>query len=1038
MFNLKNYLKIDLYVKILFLFVFFNVPMEGFAKTSIDRVGDTLTGTVIDSNGEPIIGASVVVVGKKMGVSTDIDGKFSFILPDGAKKLEISFIGYKTKILEIGVIRKFMITLDEDNEQLDAVQVVAYGTAKKVTISGAISSVNTEEILKTPASSMGNALGGKLPGLSAVQTTGQPGADNPNIFIRGTETLSSGGSSPLVLVDGVERSFSQIDPNEVANVTVLKDASATAVFGVRGANGVILITTRRGKKGKARINISSSAGVQVPTQMLDFCNSYDYATYYNEAQTNDGVASENLRFSPTILQAFKTHSNPLIYPDTDWMDYLTKKFSFQTQHNINISGGTDRVRYFVSSGFLSQDGMFKEFSQSYDGNFNYKRYNYRANIDFDVTSSTSLAINLGGRVGNTRQPIAKDGDSQLFRLIYWATPFSGAGVVDGKWIKTNPDYIPGADHDSEDGLDPYYGRGYQNTVNNVLNIDAVLNQKMDFITKGLSLKVKGSYNSSFTHYKKRAAALPYYNAVIKDDGEIGFRQYGDDTELNYYESRNAYRNWYAEASLNYKRKFNKHNVTGLVLYNESKNYYPSTYTDIPTGYVGLVGRATYNYDNKYLLDLNVGYNGSENFAPNKRYGLFPAVSGGWIISQEKFMKNLGIISYLKLRASYGVVGNDNLGGKRFLYLPNAYKFGGWGYNFGTNISNNQPGAYEGAIGNQGVTWEKAYKQNYGIDINFFKGKLKVNYDIFFDHRKDILITRNSVPSYTGMSLPAVNYGIVDNHGFEIAIKWSDKIGKSFVYWIDANLSYAKNEIKEMDEVRRNEEWLYRTGRSVGQSFVKKFWGFYDDTANERYKDEYGIDIADHGIALKPGDCVYVDENKDGVIDDDDVIPQGYTWAPEYYGGVTLGAQYHNFSISLLWNYAWNVSRNLAESMRMPLGGTNTRGILQDAFDNRWTPETASTATLPRASILSKANNYTNSDLWLRNSNYLRLKTVEIAYTFQGPWIKRIGANSLKVYTNGYNLLTFDNLKLVDPEITTSNRSGYPLMKIYNLGVKIGF
>ena len=818
-----------LYAKVCLLLFFLNIPFVAFAVHALPATVEVqqnrvIKGVVKDEKGELLIGVNVVVKDNPaIGTVTDVDGAFTLSVPQGTKALRVSYIGYKELDIRLGEKNSLNIILEEDALQLGEVQVIAYGTQKKVTVTGAISSIGSDELLKTPAASMGNALSGKMPGLSSVQYSGQPGGDDPTLLVRGIGTLG-GGTAPLVLVDGVERAFFQMDPNEVEDITILKDASATAVFGVRGANGVILVTTKRGEKGNAKVSFSTSVGVQLPTRLLDFTNSYQYATYYNEAQMNDGVKPENVRFSPEIVQAFKDHSQPLLYPDMDWMDYLLNDAAFQSQHNVNVSGGTDRVKYFVSAGLFTQDGIFKTFDTGYDFNFKYKRYNYRANLDFEVTKTTDLSVNIGGRVEDRNRPISSSSDAELFRFIYRATPFSGAGIVDGKWIKSNPDYIPGTDNEnSEDALNAYYGRGYTSSVNNVLNTDVTLKQSLDFITKGLSFKIKGAYNSAYYHTKKRSNKIPYYTPLLDENNNVVFRKSGPNSELGYEETRDADRNWYAEASLNYKRKFKKHNVSALLLYNQSKSYYPAQNPDIPTGYVGLVGRVTYDYATRYLVDFNIGYNGSENFAPGKRYGIFPAVSLGWIVSEEKFMKkNLPFISYLKLRGSYGVVGNDKIGNNRFLYLPDSYAFGGGGYFFGTNVNKNQPGVYEGRIGNKGVTWEKAYKQNYGIDIYFLDSRLKLNFDYFYDHREDILITRNNMPGFLGMTLPAVNYGVVDNKGFEVSVGWNDKIGDKFKYWVNANLSHAKNKIVEMDEVKRNEEYLYRTGLPVGQPFAYKF------------------------------------------------------------------------------------------------------------------------------------------------------------------------------------------------------------------------
>ncbi len=999
-----------------------------------------VTGTIVDEKGEPIIAASVLVDKTTIGTVTDVNGKFQLNIPSLNATLRVTYIGYETQNVLLNGRSSLAIVLKESATSLDEVQVIAYGTQKKVTITGAISSMSGTDLLKTPVASLGNALAGKINGVSAVQYSGEPGADNPAIFIRGMGSLNSNSSTPLILVDGVERDFTQIDPNEVENISVLKDASSTAVFGVRGANGVILVTTKRGAEGKPKVSLTTSFGMQVPTRLLKFANSYQYASFYNEAQVNDGVTDPaKLKFQPNVLKAFQDHSNPLLYPDTDWLDMVLKPSAMQSQHNINISGGTDKVRYFVSLGAISQSGLFKTFDSGYNFNFDYKRYNYRANLDMDLTKSTLLSINIGGYSATKNTPISNEDQNQLFRQLYWATPFSGAGIVDGKWIKTNSDIIkdPGSD-----GLSPYYGKGYNAKTVNSLNLDLVLQQKLDFITQGLSVKLKGAYNTDYTHTKQRSSSIPYYTTLLDANGNVALMKSGDNSQLGFSESLDAGRNWYAEFGVNYARKFGDHNVTALALYNQSKTYYPASYTDIPSGYTGLVGRITYDYLSRYLFDVNVGYNGSENFAPGKRYGLFPAVSAGWIITEESFMKNQDIVNYLKLRVSYGVVGNDKLyingTAQRFLYLPNSYTIGGTGYNFGTNVGSNQPGAYEGNMNNPNVTWEKERKQNYGFDATFLKDRLKLSGDYFFNRRKDILITMNSMPGYLGMSLPPMNKGVVENHGFEASLKWQDKLSKKFTYWINGNLSFARNKIIEQDEVTPNEDYLWRTGHSVGQPFVRTFWGFYDDTANARYKAQYGTDIATHAGGLKPGDCVYVDLNKDGVINSDDVSAQGYTDNPEYTAGLTLGFSYSGFDLSMQINGAWNTSRVLEETFSNPMGDTNAKGLLLSQYENRWTQETAATATLPRASIQAKSNNTVASTLFLVDASYIRLKNIEIGYNFNLDIIKRAGISSLRIFANGYNLVTLDKLKISDPESRTSSRPNYPLTKVFNVGLKVGF
>ena len=702
----------------------------------------TIKGIVVDASGEPVIGANVVVEGTTMGTITDFEGTFSISVPKNGK-IKISFIGYKDQVLTPQSGKNLRVVLEDDSQMLGEVQVVAYGAQKKVSITGAISSMKGEDLLKTPAASMSNVLSGQITGISSVQYSGEPGADEADLYVRGIATWNN--AKPLIQVDGVEREFSQIDPNEVESITVLKDASATAVFGVRGANGVILITTKRGAEGKAKISFSTSAGVNLRTKQLEFANSYQYASYYNDLQVNDGGVPT---FTEEQLIKFRDHTDPILYPDINWIDYCMNKAAFQSQHNVNISGGTDRMRYFVSAGMFTQDGMFKQLAASDNFNFNYKRYNYRANLDFDATKTTLISVNIGGRIETKRTPESGEDQNQLFRKLYWAVPFAGAGIVDGKRVVSNADYLP---FTGSDGLNSYYGKGFRSTTTNVLNVDLVLDQKLDFITKGLSFKLKGSYNTSYWTQKIASSSMAVYTPVLHDDGSIGYRKSGSDSQLSYSRNSNGEgksRDWYMEAALNYSRKFGDHNVTGLVLYNQSKRYYPGgTYDDIPSAYVGFVGRATYDYKTRYMAEFNVGYNGSENFAPGKRYGLFPAGSIGWIVSEESFFKPLKkVINYFKVRASVGMVGNDNNGNNRFLYLPDAYILNDDGYFFGTNAGNKKPGAYEASKSNADVTWEKSVKQNYGIDFSILNEKLNISLDYFKENRRDIL----SSPDYLSL------------------------------------------------------------------------------------------------------------------------------------------------------------------------------------------------------------------------------------------------------------------------------------------------
>ena len=1027
------------------LFLFLSVPLKGYSNEAFSSEGMQqntvkVTGTVKDTNGEPIIGANVMVVGSATGVITDIDGNFTLNVPVGSK-LQFSFIGYKEQVVPVKKGISLNIVLEEDAQMLGEVEVVAYGVQKKVSVTGAISSMRGDDLLKTPAGSISNILSGQVTGISSVQYSGEPGADAADIYVRGIATTNN--ATPLIQVDGVERDFSQIDPNEIESVTILKDASATAVFGVRGANGVILITTKRGAEGKAKISFTTSAGVNVRTKELEFANSYQYASYVNMMRTNDG--NEPL-YSDEQLAAFRDHTNPLLYPDINWIDYCMNKAAFQSQHNVSISGGTNNMRYFVSAGLFTQDGMFKQFNLTDDFNFDYKRYNYRANLDFDISKTTLLSVNIGGRVESKRTPESGEDQNQLFRKLYWAVPFASAGIVDGKYIKTNADYVtkPGAD-----GLESYYGKGFRNQTTNVLNLDLVLDQKLDFITKGLSIKLKGSYNSSYSTTKIASSSVATYTPVVDDKGAITYKKSGSDSQTSYREGDYGKgRDWYMELALNYNRKFGNHSVTGLFLYNQSKRYYPGgTYDYIPTGYVGLVGRVTYDWKTRYLAEFNVGYNGSENFNPENRYGFFPAGSIGWIVSEEPFFAPIKkVVNYFKVRATLGMVGNDNYAGQRFLYLPGSYGYGqnndhnGPGGFFGQNIGNAKPGAWEATQSNPYAKWETAVKQNYGLDFNILNDHLSVSADYFIEKRRDILRTPDYLPGILGMTLPAINVNKVENKGFEIQAKWNDRIGTDFRYWANFNISFARNKIVFMNEVEQNEPWMYQTGRRINSRSMYKFWGFYDETADLRYQEEFGIPISDHGITLQPGDAVYVDLNKDGKLDGNDATRDiGFTDLPEYTAGLNLGFSWKNFDCSMQWTGAWNVDRMLSE-FRQPLGDTQNKGLLLYQYENTWrSSEDSYTAKFPRITATNRKNNFEKgSDLYLINASYLRLKNIEIGYNFDFPFMRKLKLNSCRMYVNGYNLLTFTAFDWGDPESRQSDRPNYPLTRVFNIGLKLGF
>ena len=1019
---------------------------------------NTVTGTVLDESNLEVIGANVKEKGTANGAITDMNGVFHLKVSNLQKAvLQISFMGYEPQEVALNGRKQLKIILKETANELQEVTVVAYGTQKKETLTGAISAVNNEALIRSPNASVANSLAGQITGLSSVQTSGQPGQEDPKVFIRGVGSLTESASSPLILVDGIERSFYQMDPNEIESVTVLKDASATAVFGVRGANGVILVTTRRGKEGKAKISVNSSVGIQMPTRMLKMADSYTYATLRNEIITNDKPnATENdLVFNNYAVERFRLNDEPIMYPSIDWRKYLLNKTSVQTQHNLNISGGTKDIRYFISLGFLYQNGLLKQFEGvGYDNNYKYKRYNYRANLDFNVTKTTTLKIGIGGIVGNRNEPMINDATNSIWTLINQTTPFSSPGVIDGQLIVTPEERFDNKINLGNSALPKCYGTGYSTAINNTMNLDLLLNQKLDFITKGLSAEIKGAYNTSYGFTKKRKGQveqfMPFYQSSLEDPSlgydspdfnkNIVYKIKGENKSLQYEETSSRARDWYLEASLRYNRKFGFHNVGGLFLYNQSKKYYPAQWVGVPSAYIGFVGRLTYDYKSRYMAEVNFGYNGSENFAPGKRYGLFPAGSIGWIVSEESFFKPLKkVINYFKVRASVGMVGNDNNGNNRFLYLPDAYILNDDGYFFGTNAGNKKPGAYEASKSNADVTWEKSVKQNYGIDFSILNEKLNISLDYFKENRRDILSSPDYMPGILGMVLPIMNVGKTENKGYEFQLKWNDKIGDDFRYWANFNLSFARNKIVYKNEIEKNEDWLYETGRTIGSRLIYKFWGYYDETAEARYQEEFGRPIADHGLSLQPGDAVFADLNSDGVIDGDDASRDlGYVDTPEYTAGLNLGFSWKGWDFTAQFTGAWNVDRMLSE-FRQPLGDTQNKGLLLYQYENTWRSSADTyTAKFPRISKLAQANNYRASDLYLCDASYLRLKSVELGYNFNMPFMKKIKMNQCRLYVSAYNLFTLTDFMWGDPESRQSDRPNYPLTRVINLGLKVGF
>lgn len=1011
-----------------------------------------ITGKIVDENGDPIIGANIVEKSTTNGTVTDVEGNFSLTVENDVV-LHISYIGYLPQEINTAGKTSFNFVLKEDTQALEEVVVIGYGVQKKATVTGAISSVNSDVLVQTPVSNISKALVGRVTGLLANQFDSEPGRDQATLRIRGRGTFT-GSADPLVIVDGIEnQNFNNIDFNEIEDITVLKDASATAVYGVRGANGVVIITTKRGKESKPLISLSSNVSMLTYTDLRKNLGSYDYAVYYNEARRNDSFVSGtyNPRFTDEEIEHYKLGDDPLLYPNTDWFKLMMKPSSMQTQHNLNIRGGTEMMKYFVSGGFFQQEGLFNSFSsldRGYDPNINFKRYNIRANFDFNVTKRLTVNVDLSSII--TNKSGNSDGSTSATRtaigMLFYAPPFSSPGVVDGKIVDVVKAYTPNP-------IYHFLGGGYYKYFGNNLSTTVGFNYDLDFIAQGLRLRGKVSNWNMMDNTKRFSKAMQIYQAIKIEDGTVLFRPENNLSPFSFSEWSGKTRDTNLEVGMNYDRVFGDHTIGGLLLYHQKKLYNPNLAYVIPNGYQDLVGRIAYNYKMKYMAEFNVGYTGTENFAIGKRFGWFPAFSLSWVPSEEPFFPENDIVSYLKVRGSYGEVGKDNIGSNRFLYIPSSYVYSsGTGYDtmnaggphfgvYGQTFQNYQA-SYESTLGNPDLTWERAKKTNIGVDLVTLQDKVRITFDYFDERRDNILTTPQTTPAIVGITLPVANWGKVKNSGFEGDINYADKIN-NFNYWIRANYSYAHNVIEFQDEVPRKYQHMMRTGHSIDQPFGYISDGFYNTWEEVNLVNRPALQSQNSYV--QPGDTRYKDINGDGVIDQNDQVPIGYPTFPEVTYGISFGGSYKGFDLSVLFQGATNYSRWYVASNSHIRPYDNGLATLAFIPEYSWTQEKyekGENIKLPRLTAdMSQRNNYESSTFMLADASYLRLKNIEIGYTLHAEFLKRLQISSCRIYLNGNNLLTWDGLfPGIDPEqaFYSGDESYYPMTRTFNAGVNIQF
>ena len=1061
------------------------IPLQGVAQTgrtakvqATQSNKITVSGTVLDkTTNDPLIGVSVVVKGvANAGTITDMDGKFTLKLPYAEAPLVFSYLGYQPQEIVPGAKKELTVLLQEDTKALQEVVVVGYTKQRKETMIGSVATITTKDLTQSPTANINNALAGRLPGLIVNQYAGgEPGVDQSELFIRGKATY--GNQSAIVIVDGIERDMSYLAPDEIETFTILKDASATAAYGIRGANGVIVITTKRGKAAeKATVNLKASIGINQPIGFPEYLGSADYATLYNEARLNDAkmtgadISSLNL-FSQQAIDNFRRakgdNSDGLGY-DWDYYDFAFKP-GLQEDVSLSIRGGTDKVRYYVLANYFSQGGNYKYSNAGeYDSQTKFTRYNFRSNIDININRYLSTRLDLGARITDRNAPGTTAG--RLMTICATQPPYlpilveENAHPQNEEYIQQNPRGMLYGDNIYRYNLLGELSRtGYLNEKNTYLNGSFAMNLDMEFLTKGLKAEVMFSYDASegrwinrkLDTYKDGYREYPKYATFMPIEGSDAYMAGGhytgayktgnkydiDQTIGNGFSHNASDGRTYIQARLDYNRLFsNRHEVTAMLLANRGNR---TVNNELAYHSQGITGRFAYYYNQKYLMEFNFGYNGSENFAPGKRYGFFPAGSIGWVVSEEEFMKKASWIDFLKVRASYGLVGSDNVS-SRFPYL--FFYGGGSGYDFGNNFGTNVGGTSEGNLANANLTWEKARKLNVGIDFTTLNQRLALTIDAFYEYRFDIITDMNSdgimgYPDIVGKDAALQNLGEVSNRGVDIELSWNDKIGKDFRYYIRPNLTFSRNRLEYKAEVARKNSWRKETGKRLYENFVYVFDHFVADQEEADRLNKIGYQPWGQ---LIPGDVVYKDLDRNGVIDDEDRTAMGNPRSPELMFGIPFGFQYKNFDFSVLLQGATKSSilLNGAAVFDFPQFEQDKIGRVKKMHLDRWTPETAATAKYPALHYGTHDNNKNgNSSLFLYDASYLRLKNVEIGYNVSPKLLRKFHVQQARIYVQGLNLLTFDKLGDVDIDPETKSGDGaswYPIQKVFNFGIDITF
>ena len=999
-------------------------------KPQPPSVVQQITGKVTDEKGQPLYGVTVSSKDGNTVTSTQKDGTYIIALPDGNAVLVFTYVGYAPQEVPVNNLKEINIVLKTQAAGLEDVVIVGYGQQKKVSLIGAISTVKADE-LKQPVANMTNLVAGRIAGVVGVQRSGQPGYDNAEIYIRGISTFTN--SRPLVLVDGVERDFANVDPEDIASFSILKDASATAVYGVRGANGVIIIQTKKGKSGKPLINAQYDQGITQFTRIPEFADGPTYMHMANEANRNSNPNDPLPKYTDERIAKTISGEDPDLYPNVNWFDVLFKKYGQNRRARVNASGGSEKAQYYLSVGYYDENGLYKtDELANYNSAIKYTRYNFTANLSLKITNSTKVDFGASGWISNGNFPGSSV--NEIWDAAYLLPP-----------ILIPPVYSNGlhAQIRTGDIFNPYNRltqSGYVTEFRSQLWSNIRVTQELNAILKGLSATAMFSFDNYNTHTISRTKSVDGYLARGRDSaGKLLLDQTSIGTSfLGYSRSNGGSRQYYTEAALNYNNTFGRNNVSGLVLFNASDRqdaFAGDFISSIPYRYLGVAGRATYGWDNKYLAEVNFGYNGSETFAPNKRFGFFPSYGVGWLLSEEKFFAPLAkVLPFFKIRYSYGLVGNSNIGGRRFAYISTVGSGSGGSYSYGSNGTDRSFNSLD--IGDYAVdvTWEKAQKQNLGVELKTWNNALSLTVDVFREVRTGIFRQRGDVPNYVGvLSLPWANLGEIHNRGIDGTFDLNKSIGKDWQIGFRGNFTWTRAKVIDDANAPWPYPWQQRIGRKFGQRFGYIDLGLFKD-------DKDVANSPSQPGTNKAGDIKYKDLNGDGKIDSYDQGPIGYGSFPEIVYGFGPTISWKGFAVAGWFKGISNVDISLNGDGLQPFSQGGERGNLLKQITDRWTPDNPNPRPLyPRLTYGNDNMNYANSTWWVKNGAFLRLQTLQVSYDFvRSKWLKYVGMSNLNVYFIGYNLWTISKFDMWDVELGDGKGAQYPLTKTYNFGIKCSF